>query len=402
MPMLSDVAMWEEMSMRAVALTGYGGAQIGECQAAIDALGDGGVDQWHDSWNSTAQRLDDQGRISAAEGDPVSARDSLMRASTYYRISYCPLFGTPVDERLRVSFEAEVNAFESAADLGPGNLTPLEVPFEGGSLPGYLATPVTPGKAKGTVLQVNGFDSNVHEMFFADGVAATDHGYNWIGVDGPGQGRNLIRDGIPLRPDWENVVGPILDHIEGLEGVAGGNIVLLGWSLGGFLAPRAAAFHSDRLAALIADPGQWDQREMVVGGLPLSDGEKREFPEIDRSKIDRMEESLRAEGADPMTRWRLIDRGLWATGTATLFDFFARLVEFELSSVAGGISCPTLATTNAADPISANAPKLLEAVSGPGHLLEFTAAEGAAGHCEGLARRLFHERVYDWLDMTLS
>jgi hypothetical protein len=28
-------------------------------------------------------------------------------------------------------------------------------------------------------------------------------------------------------------------------------------------------------------------------------------------------------------------------------------------------------------------------------------AEGAAGHCEGGARRLFHQRCYDWLDEAL-
>jgi hypothetical protein len=35
-------------------------------------------------------------------------------------------------------------------------------------------------------------------------------------------------------------------------------------------------------------------------------------------------------------------------------------------------------------------------------LLRFTAAEGAGGHCEAFARSLYHQRVYDWLDETLS
>jgi hypothetical protein len=41
---------------------------------------------------------------------------------------------------------------------------------------------------------------------------------------------------------------------------------------------------------------------------------------------------------------------------------------------------------------------------GPGRatLLRFTAAEGAGGHCEAFARSLYHQRVYDWLDETLS
>jgi hypothetical protein len=34
-------------------------------------------------------------------------------------------------------------------------------------------------------------------------------------------------------------------------------------------------------------------------------------------------------------------------------------------------------------------------------LLRFTAAEGAGGHCEAFARSLY-QRVYDWLDETLS
>lgn len=402
MPMLSDNPMWEEMALRAVALTNYGGAEPGECRAAVEATGDGGADQWHAAWNSIAQRLDDQGRVSAVDGDRVSAMDSLFRASTYYRISYCPLFGSPVDERLRISFEAEEKAFASAADLGDGNLRPVEIPFEGGSLPGYLATPDDSGEPRPTVLQVNGFDSNVHEMYFSNGPAATARGFNWIGVDGPGQGRNLIRDGLNLRPDWENVLGPILDYVEGLDEVDSGKIVLTGWSLGGFLAPRAAAFHSDRLAALVADPGLWDLRDQVMPNLPLTDEEKQQFPDIDRSKIDQIEQQLRGEGADPILRWRLIDRGMWVTGTETLFDFFARFCEFELSPVAGQITCPTLATISENDPISAAAPRLLEAVSGPGHLVRFTEAEGAGGHCEGLARRLYHDRVYDWLRQTLA
>src|SRR5699024_10246097 len=108
--------------------------------------------------------------------------------------------------------------------------------------------------------------------------------------------------------------------------------------------PRAAAFHSDRLAALVADPGQWDQRPMVVGRLPLSEEEKSAFPQIDPSKLDPMEEFLRSDDADPMLRWRLIDRGLWVNGADSLYEYFAKLVEFEVSSVAANITCPTLVT----------------------------------------------------------
>jgi len=399
-PLLSENDVWEETGSRALALTAYGGAEIGECQAAVEAVGDGGTAQWHDAWNTLAQRLDDQGRVSAVEGDPVSARDSLLRASTYYRVSYSPLFGSPVDERLRISFEAEERAFAGAASLDPGNLRPLEIPFEGGSLPAYLSTADDAGVQRPTILQVNGYDSNVHEMYFSNGPAANARGYNWIGFDGPGQGRCLVRDGLHMRPDWESVLGPVLDFVEGLDEVASDGIVLLGWSLGGYLAPRAAAFHSERLAALVADPGQWDLDKQAIESLALSDEEKHRFPDIDRSSLDGMERFLRGGDAPPMSKWRLIDRGLWVDGTESVFDYFANMTRYELSPVASGIRCPTFAT--AEEGASEAAENLIAAISGPGHVETFAASAGAAGHCEGLARRLFHERLYDWLSRTIA
>jgi hypothetical protein len=34
--------------------------------------------------------------------------------------------------------------------------------------------------------------------------------------------------------------------------------------------------------------------------------------------------------------------------------------------------------------------------------VQFTAEEGADGHCEGGAQVLFHRDAYDWLDKTLE
>jgi hypothetical protein len=52
---------------------------------------------------------------------------------------------------------------------------------------------------------------------------------------------------------------------------------------------------------------------------------------------------------------------------------------------------------------SGAAPTLFDALSVQRkQLVKFTAAEGAGGHCEATARRLFHQRVYDWFDETLS
>ncbi|MGH3321004.1 MAG: hypothetical protein ACRDN9_12620 [Streptosporangiaceae bacterium] len=52
--------------------------------------------------------------------------------------------------------------------------------------------------------------------------------------------------------------------------------------------------------------------------------------------------------------------------------------------------------------MAAGACTLLDAIGADRKtLMRLTDAEGAGGHCEGTARRLYHQRVYDWLDGTL-
>jgi pimeloyl-ACP methyl ester carboxylesterase len=252
-------------------------------------------------------------------------------------------------------------------------------------------------------VHTNGYDSDLTEMYVAHVPAAVARGYDILLFDGPGQGRNLIRDDLKLRPDWENVVGPVLDWLLERPGVDPARVVLAGWSLGGYLAPRAAA-GEDRLAALIADPGQWDQRVAFIDRLPLTDEQKATFPDgVDPGVLDPMEEYLNGPDADPGLRWSLLQRGLWVNGQPTLFALFADLCSYRLSDVAGQITCPTLLTQSEGDPVGAGAGTLFDALgTDRKELIRFTAAEGAGGHCEATARRLFHQRAYDWLDQTLS
>jgi hypothetical protein len=43
-----------------------------------------------------------------------------------------------------------------------------------------------------------------------------------------------------------------------------------------------------------------------------------------------------------------------------------------------------------------------EALKSPKELLYFTEAEGAGDHCEQMARSLFHQKAFNWLDETLG
>lgn len=402
MPFLSENPMWETFGTRAMLQSLYRAADVGECVATVGRVGEAGsVDDWHREWTATADRVEAIADAAAARGHPASARGAYLRASTYRRASYWPLFGRPVDPRLREASEREAAAFAAAAALMDPPVRSLEIPFEGTTLPAYLAVPADDGVPRATIVHVNGYDSTIQESFFAHGPAALERGYNLLCFDGPGQGRPLVRDGLTMRPDWETVVRPVIDHALALPQVDSDRIVLAGWSFGGFLAPRAAG-REHRIAALVADPGQWDQREAIVRALPLADDDKERFPDIDPALLAPMEEWLRGPDADPMLRWRLLDRGLWVNGADSLFDYLRGMLDYEVSPVAGDIACPALLTAAEGDPMAAGAPALAAAIGERATVVTFSLAEGAGGHCEGTARTLYEQRVFDWLDETLG
>ena len=88
----------------------------------------------------------------------------------------------------------------------------------------------------------------------SDGAAALARGYNVLAFDGPGQAA-LLQQGIVLRPDWEDVVTPVLDYPRSRPEVDPAKVALIGLSLGGYLAPgRPAPSTGSPRASPTADP----------------------------------------------------------------------------------------------------------------------------------------------------
>ena len=106
------------------------------------------------------------------------------------------------------------------------------IPWQNGYLPVYWVKPQNP---KGIIVLHGGYDSFIQEfldflLYFAD------KGYETYFFEGPGQGEVLMRCGIRMTPEWEHCTSAVLDHY-GLD-----DVTLIGLSLGGYLAPRAAVF----------------------------------------------------------------------------------------------------------------------------------------------------------------
>src|SRR5262249_46269828 len=127
----------------------------------------------------------------------------------------------------------------------------VRIPYEGTTLPGYFYRVDESGVPRPTLLSLGGFDSTGEELYFFAAGAALQRGYNVLTFEGPGQGEPLRVQGLRARPDYEVPVRAAVDYLLTRPEVDPERIALMGSSLGGYYAPRAAAFEP-RVKALIS------------------------------------------------------------------------------------------------------------------------------------------------------
>ena len=379
-------------TLRAAGYAAYGGADLGEVITTAQRITPGDGESWYREWRALADRIAAIGDACAAGGHAVSASGAYLRASNYYRTAEFYLRDDPHnDPRVADTSARAIETFRSASDIAQ-RWQSVDIPYEGTTLQGYYLN--VSGDDRGpTLLAHGGFDSTCEEMYFAVGEPARRYGWNCLIFEGPGQGAALRRDKLAFRHDWEAVVTPVVDFALGLRGVDPGRIALLGMSMGGYLAPRAAAFEK-RIAACIAYDGVWN----MVDAMP-----KTQAPAHDRIARAAEFDTMIAQRARASTsqRW-VLSNAIWvfdATSGQALLD---EVTKYDLTGVADQIQCPTLVCEAEDDQFFKGQPaKLYDALTCPKTFLQFTADEGAGEHCHEGALTLFHQRLFDWLDDTL-
>ncbi|MCV7228085.1 alpha/beta hydrolase family protein [Mycolicibacterium komossense] len=398
-----DTSFWFE-TLRVLGATPYGGADIGEVLTTAQAITAGDYDGWYDQWLDTADRIAGEAEKAYAARYLVSARDGLLRASNYYRSADFYLHGNPDDPRIAHSYTRARDCFRAAAALFDPPVEPVEIPYEDTVLHGYFYPAVRRDGDTGpspTIIMHSGFDGTCEEMHFMGAAAGQERGYNVVTFDGPGQPAALHFSRLVFRTDWEHVVTPVLDWVLDRPGVDPDKIALFGASMGGLLAPRAAAYEH-RLAACIAFDGVYDMGLTVTRSMP---GSRAEVEAVLRAEsapeVDAMIDQLMA--SDPNIRWAAT-HGQYVMGVDSPRAFFASYLDYTLAGgIAEQITCPTLVCEAASDIFFDGQPQLLfDHLTCPKAMLRFTEAEGAGAHCQAGAGRLAFARIYDWLDGTVS
>ena len=383
--------------LRTMGHTAYGGADIGECLATAYQIKDSDAESWYVEWRKIADRVRASADESRSGGHTVSPREAYLRAANYYRTAAVFLPVNPNDPRIGATWERSRACFGAAAQLFSPPFEAVEIPYEGTTLPGYFYRVDERGAARPTVIVHGGLGATHEELYFAGVAGALRRGYNCLAFEGPGQGRVLRQQRLPMRPDWERVITPVVDYALTRSEIAPCRMILMGFDLGGYLAARAAAFEG-RLAACLIVHGLFDVYEWMMTQMPrLLRGHNAQ---ADHPIVDMAIQALMR--FDSTRRWKFT-HGIWACRASSLQAWLRLIGNYTLAGVAGKITCPTLILDSERDHrLHGQAWKVYKALSCPKTYLRFMAEEGAGVHCPVGGSVVCDQRIFDWLDETLK
>lgn len=389
---------FDGQTLRAAATASFGGADVLECVQIARRVRPHDLDSWYEEWSAAADRALALAEQAESAGQTETAKLAFLRATTYYRTAGSAYLSRPVNPRLSETIAQQTDAFRKAIPHMTAHIERVEIPFEGATFPGYHYRVADDGVRRATVIVLNGYDGTVEETYFGYAQAALDRGYDVLAFDGPGQGSVLVDQGVSLRPDWENILPTVVDWLLEQPGVDPDRIALIGWSLGGYLAPRAAS-GEPRLAACIADSGFYDLFDSIVERIPAP--MRSEVPDGNRAIVAAVQALMDGMMRNPTGGWAL-RRGLYVNGVESMLDYIRQAREYTLKGHAEKIACPTLICHGEKDEISASSPLIYEALTCPKEIMTFLDRDGAGGHCEMGARQLYLSKAFGWLDGILD
>ena len=266
-------------------------------------------DDWLPRWREVAVEWEALGAEWEVAGRTASAGGAWQRAALCFH--FARFLSVEDEAAYLAASERAVAAHAAALRMLDPDAERVEVGLGGASMAGILRRPAAARAAAPLVVLVPGLDSTKEE-FLGWSDVLLGRGLATLAIDGPGQGEGGRGEG-RMRPDYEAAVTAFLDALAGRPGLDLDRVGLAGVSLGGYYAPRAAAFER-RVRAVVAIGGPYDVGECWAGFPPMTRAKARYH-------LGRVPEAAAAR----------------------------RLREFTLRDVAPGLRCPLLLVAGGRD-----------------------------------------------------
>jgi dienelactone hydrolase len=353
------------------------GGVMGELDQANDAVRviaqqgeDAGTEAFFAAWGSLADRLFELGEEAQAAGHGASASEKFCRAMAYY-ITAERMQSRSYAPRLTM-YGKLLETLDRAVSVGGLNCERVEIPYDGASFPALFVRGHGEGPRPCMVF-CNGLDSIKEMVFLAMRDTLASRGISCLMVDQPGVGESLRLRGLPAIPEAERWASAAVDFLEMRDDVDASRIGMMGWSLGGYYAPRAAAYEP-RFALCVA----W--------------GANHNWGELQRRRLAR-------EGDRPVPHYW--DHVMWVWGQPDMDSFMKLMPQVTLVGHLEKIRVPFLITHGAGDrqiPIEYAHQSFAEAVNSPDRELKiFTPREGGVEHVSADNMEPVRSYIADWV-----
>ena len=354
--------------MRALGAAQEGASTISECFQAGARITPGDDESWYREWTRLGDVNLKRAKEAIASNYVATAKMNWLRAANYYRSA--EFFLDHGDERrLQLLDKMEACSREYMERLEPAGEV-VKIPFDNDAYMDayFLRAPYSAERAP-VVICFGGLDEFKDELLHEMPKHAFPRGMSLLLVDLPGQGATLRRRKLAARVDTEVPVGACVDYLQARDDVDPDRIALYGSSLGGYYAPRAAAFEH-RLKALVSDGVMFDLYRTLVDGEYTAD--------------------------------RIASRHLkWVLGVDSFDAVLEKSKEFRLDEVQHQIRCPFLIVEGECD--FAGFHFAVESYEyAQKHGLDvtfkvFTTEETGAAHCQVDNPTIGQEYICDWL-----
>lgn len=368
--------LWSAGLLIVLSTAPWGSSDIGE----VDRVGRrlkqriGNNEAWFEEWSRMGEELEEKARDALSNGHSITASGFYQRACMYYMIG--ERYGKHRSGREMDAYRQAVDCFKEAAQyLDHPAIEHVEIPYEGGeSLPALFVKASAHEKGPlPTVIYFDGLDMTKEIQYFFAGVRdLVSRGLACLIVDGPGNGESIRFRGLHLRYDYEVPAAAAVDYLERRNDVNPEKIGIMAQSLGGYYAPRAAAFEK-RFKACLAWGAQWDLHALWKRRV-----EQKSFSP---------------------------DQIIWVLGATSVEDALKRLEQFKLEGVAQKIECPFLLVQGENDvriPME-DARALFNAVRSKDKTFKvFTEKEGGSQHCQLDSLSIALPFMHDWLAEKLK
>ena len=366
--------MWSNATLVTKGMAPYGAVALGEideiCQRLMSRQDE--PHAWWEEWSAMAARLEAVADSAEAEGRRLTAGNYYLRAGMYYFTA--ERFIPPGPEKLEMGQKAIECCTNGILRRYP-NVERVEVPYEDVSLPALFMKAQSASSPAPTIVLFDGLDNCKEMSVLFAGLEFAARGWNTMSIDGPGQGESLRLRDIRTRYDYEAAGIAAYDYVSARDDVDPERVAVMGYSFGGYYAPRIVAF-DDRYAACVAFGAMhWDMPEWVA--------------EIRDSVARNPKTSATSHFQIP-----------WVFGAADLDEAIEIASRFNLVGVADRIKCPFLVAHGENDrqvPFE-DARKLVEVVGSKDKtLLAFSAEDGGAEHVQVDNRQVGVDAIADWL-----